>query len=158
MKIFGCGALLVLVLAGCATVPERRIIATDRAPAALAVYSQAVQVGDAIYLAGQIGLDPATRTLVEGGVQAETRRAIENCRAVLEAAGSSLADVVQVQVFLVDIGDYRAMNEVYATYFRENPPARAALAVAALPGGAKVEVLMTAVKGSASRAQRSTAR
>lgn len=139
--------LVLLFLAGCATAPQRRIIATDNAPKALAVYSQGVQVGDAIYLAGQIGLDPATRKLVEGGVQAETRRAIENCRAILEAAGYSLRDVVQVQVFLVDIGDYQAMNEVYAIFFQESPPARAALAVASLPAGAKVEVLMTAVKG-----------
>jgi len=139
--------ILVLVLAGCATAPQRRIIATDAAPKALAVYSQGVQVGDALYLAGQIGLDPATRKLVEGGVQTETRRAIDNCRAILEAAGYSLKDVVQVQVFLVDINDYQPMNEVYATYFKESPPARAALAVAALPGGAKVEILMTAVKG-----------
>ncbi|HWN45007.1 MAG TPA: Rid family detoxifying hydrolase [Thermoanaerobaculia bacterium] len=123
------------------------MIATENAPKALAVYSQGVQVGDALYLAGQIGLDPATRKLVEGGVQAETRRAIENCRAILEGAGYSLRDVVQVQVFLVDINDYQAMNQVYATYFQENPPARAALAVAALPGGAQVEILMTAVKG-----------
>jgi len=139
--------LVLLVLSGCATEPQRRIIATENAPKALAVYSQGVQVGDALYLAGQIGLDPATRKLVEGGVQAETRRAIENCRAILEAAGYSLKDVVQVQVFLVNIDDYQAMNQVYATYFQESPPARAALAVAALPGGAQVEILMTAVKG-----------
>ncbi|HYN23080.1 MAG TPA: Rid family detoxifying hydrolase [Thermoanaerobaculia bacterium] len=137
--------LVLLLLAGCATSPQRRIIATEGAPKALAVYSQAVQAGDTLYLAGQIGLDPATRKLVEGGVQAETRRAIENCRAILEAAGFSLRDVVQVQVFLADIGDYQAMNEVYATFFTESPPARAAFAVAALPAGAKVEVLMTAV-------------
>jgi 2-iminobutanoate/2-iminopropanoate deaminase len=138
---------VLLVLSGCATTPQRRIISTDNAPKALAVYSQGVQVGDALYLAGQIGLDPATRKLVEGGVQAETRRAIENCRAILEAAGYSLKDVVQVQVFLVDINDYQPMNQVYATYFQESPPARAALAVAALPGGAQVEILMTAMKG-----------
>ena len=136
---------VLLVLSGCAT--QRRIISTENAPKALAVYSQGVEVGNTLYLAGQIGLDPATRKLVEGGVQAETRRAIENCRAVLEAAGYSLKDVVQVQVFLADIKDYQAMNEVYATFFKENAPARAALAVAALPGGAQVEVLMTAVKG-----------
>ena len=139
--------LVLLLLTSCATGPQRRIIATENAPKALAVYSQGVQVGDALYLAGQIGLDPATRKLVEGGVQAETRRAIENCKAVLEAAGYSLKDVVQVQVFLVSIDDYQAMNQVYATYFQESPPARAALAVAALPGGASVEILMTAVKG-----------
>lgn len=139
--------LVLLLLAGCATAPQRRIIATENAPKALAVYSQGVEVGNTLYLAGQIGLDPATRKLVEGGVQAETRRAIENCRAVLEAAGYSLRDVVQVQVLLADIGDYQAMNEIYATYFQEDPPARAAYAVAALPAGAQVEILMTAVKG-----------
>jgi 2-iminobutanoate/2-iminopropanoate deaminase len=137
--------LVLLLLAGCAASPQRRIIATEGAPKALAVYSQAVQAGNTLYLAGQIGLDPATRKLVEGGVQAETRRAIENCRAILEAAGFSLRDVVQVQVFLADIADYQAMNEIYATFFTESPPARAALAVAALPAGAKVEILMTAV-------------
>lgn len=139
--------LVLLLLTGCATAPQRRIIATENAPKALAVYSQGVEVGNTLYLAGQIGLDPATRKLVEGGVQAETRRAIENCRAVLEAAGYSLKDVVQVQVLLANIGDYQAMNEVYAAYFQENPPARAAYSVAALPGGAQVEILMTAVKG-----------
>ena len=138
--------LLCLFMAGCAAAPQRRIISTEGAPKALAVYSQGVQVGDALYLAGQIGLDPATRKLVEGGVQAETRRAIENCKAILEAAGYSLKDVVQVQVFLADINDYQIMNQVYAAYFQESPPARAALAVAALPGGAQVEILMTAVK------------
>ena len=151
----GCRYLisLTLLLAGCASadperrVLERRVIATEGAPKALAVYSQGVQVGDTLYLAGQIGLDPATRKLVEGGVQAETRRALENCRAILEAAGMSMGDVVQVQVFLANIGDYQAMNDVYATYFKESPPARAAFAVAALPAGAQVEILMTAVKG-----------
>ena len=147
MKKIGYGALFVMMLSGCATASERRIIATENAPKALAVYSQGVEVGNTLYLSGQIGLDPATRKLVEGGVQAETRRAIENCRAIVEAAGYSLKDVVQVQVFLVNIDDYQAMNQVYATYFQENPPARAALAVAALPGGAQVEILMTAMKG-----------
>lgn len=139
---------LAVLLAGCASRgPERRVIATEGAPRALAVYSQGIQVGNTLYVAGQIGLDPATRKLVEGGTQAETRQALENCRAILEAAGMSLRDVVQVQVFLANIDDYQAMNDVYATYFKESPPARAALAVAALPAGAQVEILMTAVKG-----------
>lgn len=136
----------VVLLAGCAA-SGRKVIATDGAPPAIAAYSQGIQVGDTLYLAGQIGLDPKTRELVPGGIQAETRRAIDNCRAVLEAAGFTLADVVQVQVLLADIGDYAALNEVYTTYFPKDPPARAAYAVAALPRGAKVEVLMTAVRG-----------
>jgi 2-iminobutanoate/2-iminopropanoate deaminase len=147
-------ALPALLLAGCigavdsqdATAPVRRVIATDKAPAALASYSQAIQVGDTLYLAGQVGLDPATRQLVPGGLQAEARRALDNCRAVLEAAGFTLADVVQVQVFLADVGDYDAFNQVYAGYFPPPAPARAAVAVAGLPREARVEVVMTAVR------------
>jgi reactive intermediate/imine deaminase len=125
---------------------QRRVISTNRAPAAIASYSQAIQVGETLYLAGQIGLDPATRELVPGGLQAEARRALDNCKAILEAAGFTLADVVQVQVFLADVGDYAAFNEVYSGYFPPPAPARAAVAVAALPRGARVEVLMTAVR------------
>lgn len=146
--------VLPLLLAGCVSVSEtrgsasaeRRAIATDRAPAALASYSQGILVGDTLYLAGQVGLDPATGQLVPGGLQAEARRALENCKAVLDAAGFKVADVVQVQVFLADVNDYAAFNEVYATYFPQPAPARAAVAVAALPRGARVEVLMTAVR------------
>ena len=151
-KLFVLG--LGLTLTGCVATtrigeepPERRIIATDKAPAAIAAYSQGVQVGHTLYLAGQIGLDPATRELAPGGIEAETRRSLDNCKAVLEAAGFTLKDVVQVQVLLADINDYNALNQIYVTYFPENPPARAAYAVAALPRGARVEVLMTAVKG-----------
>jgi 2-iminobutanoate/2-iminopropanoate deaminase len=126
---------------------ERQVISTPNAPAAIAAYSQGIQVGDTLWVAGQIGLDPATRELVPGGIREETRRVLENCKAVLEAAGFSLKDVVQVQVLLADINDYQAMNEVYVTYFPEAPPARAAYAVAAIPRGAKVEILMTAARG-----------
>ena len=122
------------------------MITTDRAPAALATYSQAVRVGDTVWVAGQVGLDPATRELVPGGTDAQARRALDNCKAILEAAGLSLQDVVQVQVFLADIGDYAAFNNVYAPYFPANPPARAVVGVAGLPRGAKVEILMTAVR------------
>lgn len=145
--------LSAFVLAGCVAVEtretrrpplQRRVISTPNAPAALAAYSQGLLVGDTLYLAGQIGLDPATRELVPGGIGPETRRALENCRAVLEAAGFTLADVVQSQVFLADIGDFAAMNEVYVTFFPKDPPPRAALAVGALPRGARVEVVLTA--------------
>lgn len=123
-----------------------RAISTDRAPAAIASYSQAIQAGKTLYLSGQVGLDPATGQLVPGGLQAEARRVLDNCRAILEAAGFTLTDVVQVQVFLADVNDYAAFNEVYAGYFPAPAPARAAVAVAALPRGARVEVLMTAVR------------
>ncbi len=125
---------------------ERQVISTANAPAAIAAYSQGIRVGDTLWVAGQIGLDPATRELVPGGIREETRRALENSKAILEAAGFSLKDVVQVQVLLADINDYQAMNEVYVTYFPESPPARAAFAVAAIPRGARVEVVMTAVR------------
>jgi 2-iminobutanoate/2-iminopropanoate deaminase len=147
--------LIPLAFAGCVSVSEtqqtappiaRRAISTDRAPAAIASYSQAIEVGKTLYLSGQVGLDPATGQLVPGGLQAEARRALDNCKAILEAAGYTLADVVQVQVFLADVNDYAAFNEVYAGYFPAPAPARAAVAVAALPRGARVEVLMTAVR------------
>lgn len=149
------GLVLSVLLSGCVSVSaveekaasgKRRVISTPNAPAAIAAYSQGIQVGDTLWVAGQIGLDPATRELVPGGIREETRRALENGKAILEAAGFSLKDVVQVQVLLADINDYQAMNEVYVTYFPESPPARAAFAVAAIPRGARVEVVMTAVK------------
>lgn len=124
----------------------RRVIATENAPAAIAAYSQGIEVGNTLYLAGQIGMDPKTRELVPGGIGAEARQALTNCQAVLEAAGYTLADVAQVQVLLADIDDYAALNEVYVTFFPKDPPARAAYAVAALPRGARVEILMTAAK------------
>ncbi|HSG40036.1 MAG TPA: Rid family hydrolase, partial [Thermoanaerobaculia bacterium] len=97
-------------------------------------------------LAGQIGLDPATRQLVPGGLPAEARRALDNCRAVLEAAGFTLADVAQVQVYLADIDDYELFNQTYAGFFPNPQPARAVIGVAGLPRGARVEILMTAVR------------
>jgi len=146
--------LTLLILTGCVTVSdtqvpasaERRPIATEHAPKAIASYSQAIQVGKTLYLSGQVGLDPSTGQLVPGGLQEEARQALDNCRAVLEEAGFALSDVVQVQVFLADVGDYAAFNEIYARYFPPPAPARAAVAVAGLPRGARVEVLMTAVR------------
>lgn len=152
--------LLLLLLAGCAaaeapdpqaTLAEeqaaaRDVIAAEGAPAAIGPYSQAIRVGNTLYCAGQIGLDPATGQLVEGGIEAETRRALDNQKAVLEAAGFTMGDVVQAQVFLADLNDYSAMNEVYATYFTESPPARAAVQVARLPRDARVEIMLTAAK------------
>ena len=124
----------------------RRVISTENAPAAVGPYSQAIQVGDMLFLAGQIGLDPATRTIVEGGVEAETRQAMSNLDAVLKAAGFSMADVVQAQVFLADLNDYAVMNEIYGSYFPSMAPGRAAVQVARLPLDARVEIMMTAVK------------
>jgi 2-iminobutanoate/2-iminopropanoate deaminase len=139
---------LALLLVGCSVrfYPTWGPISTPDAPQAIGPYSQAFRAGDTLYLAGQLGLDPATRELVAGGIQAETRRALENLKAVLAAAGFSLGEVVQAQVFLADLADFAAMNEVYATYFPADPPARATVQVAALPRGARVEIALVAVR------------
>lgn len=112
----------------------------------MAAFSQAIQVGNTVWVAGQLGVDPATRQLVPGGIEAETRQALENVKAILEAAGFSLADAVQVQVLLADITEWEKLNPVYVTFFPHDPPARAAYAVAALPRGARVEILVTAAR------------
>ena len=119
---------------------NREIIATDRAPAAVGPYSQGVRLDGLLFTAGQIPLDPATGQLVEGGIEAQTRQSLANLQAILEAAGSSLADVVKVTVFLIDMTEFKAMNGVYAEFFPDSPPARSAVQVGALPLGARVEI------------------
>ena len=124
-----------------------RVVATDGAPAAIGPYVQARIEGELVFCSGQIALDPATGTLVTGGVVAEARRVLENLRAVLRAAGGDLASVVKTTVFLVDMADFAAMNEVYAEFFGTAKPARTTIAVAALPlPGAKVEIDAVAYK------------
>ena len=118
----------------------RRVIQTTQAPAAIGPYSQGVVVGSLLHTAGQIGLDPATGKLVSGGVEMETRRALQNLRAIVEAAGARLEDVVKTTVFLTTMDDFAAMNRVYAEFFPEQPPARSTVAVLALPAGARVEI------------------
>lgn len=115
-------------------------IATDSAPSAIGPYSQAVRVGNLIFLSGQIGLDPATGVLVDGGVDAEAERAFENLRAVAQAAGAALADVVKLTIYLVDLADFAKVNEIMRGYFGAPYPARATVGVAALPRSARVEV------------------
>lgn len=117
---------------------SKQIIKTDDAPQAIGTYSQAVRVGGTVYLSGQIGLDPATMTLVEG-IEQQIHRVFRNLQAVAEAAGGSLADVVKLNVFLTDLGHFTKVNEIMAQYFREPYPARAAVGVASLPRGALVE-------------------
>jgi reactive intermediate/imine deaminase len=112
---------------------------TAAAPKAIGTYSQAVRCGGTVYLAGQIGLDPATMELV-AGVDPQIRRVFENLRAVAQAAGGSLADVVKLTVYLTDLGHFTRLNEIMATYFSEPYPARAAVGVASLPRGAVVEI------------------
>ena len=130
----------------------REVIATSGAPAAIGPYSQAVSVSlpegasGLVFFSGQIGLDPAAGQLVEGGIEAETARVLDNLRAVLEAAGLTMADVVKTTVFLVDLGEFAAMNEVYGRYFPAPHPARATVAVAGLPAGARVEIEAVAAR------------
>jgi reactive intermediate/imine deaminase len=118
----------------------KQIIQTDQAPKAIGTYSQAVKVGDTVFLSGQIPLDPATMTLVEGGMDVQIRRVFDNLKAVAEAAGGSLRDVVKLNVFLTDLAHFPLVNEIMAEYFAEPYPARAAIGVASLPRGAGVEM------------------
>ena len=118
----------------------RQIIETARAPQAIGTYSQAVRVGDIVYVSGQIPLDPATGQLVSGDIEAEIRRVFENLKAIAEAAGGSLASVAKLTVFLTDLAHFGKVNEIMATYFARPYPARAAVGVAQLPRGARVEI------------------
>ena len=118
----------------------KTIIATDQAPAAIGTYSQAVKVGNTVYLSGQIPLDPRTMTLVRGDIDAQIRRVFDNLRAVAEAAGGSFREVVKLNVFLTDLGHFARVNAIMAEYFAEPYPARAAIGVAALPRDAVVEM------------------
>ena len=119
---------------------SRQTIHTSHAPQAIGPYSQAVRAGDTVYLSGQIPLDPATMQLVSGDIEAEIRQVFENLKAVAEAAGGSLANAVKVNVFLTDLGDFAKVNEIMATYCTQPFPARAAVGVAQLPRGARVEI------------------
>jgi 2-iminobutanoate/2-iminopropanoate deaminase len=125
----------------------KRQIVTTSAPAAMAVYSQAIDAGGFVFCAGQIGIDPVSGELADG-VQAQADRVLKNLAGVLDAAGLTLADVVKTTCFLADIGDFQAFNEVYARYFTDAPPARSTFAVAALPRGARIEVEAIAARPS----------
>lgn len=113
---------------------------TDKAPAAIGPYSQVIEVNGMVFASGQIPLDPATGNIVEGGIKEQTQQALTNAKAIMEAAGLTLANVVKTTVFMADMNDFAAMNEVYATFFSEPYPARSAVAVKALPKGVLVEV------------------
>jgi len=117
-----------------------KVIQTSKAPQAIGTYSQAVRAGDLVFCSGQIPLDPATGVLVTGDIEAEIRRVFDNLAAVAEAAGGTLANTVKLNVFLTDLGQFAKVNEIMATYFKVPYPARAAIGVAALPRGARVEM------------------
>lgn len=119
---------------------NKLIIATTEAPSAIGTYSQAVRVGNTVWVSGQIPLDPATMEMVTGDIEVHARRAFENLRAIVKASGATLDDVVKVTIFLLDLKHFAVINRVMADYFREPYPARAALGVASLPRGAEIEV------------------
>jgi reactive intermediate/imine deaminase len=118
----------------------KQIISTSQAPGAIGIYSQAVRVGNTIWVSGQIPLDPATQTLVTGGIEAQIHQVFKNLRAIVSAAGATFDDVVKATVFLTDLAHFGQVNKIMAEYFREPYPARAAVGVASLPRGAEVEV------------------
>lgn len=123
----------------------KKIVSTKDAPAAVGPYSQAVRSGSMLFCAGQIPLDPKSGQIVSDDIGAQTKRVLENVSAVLRAENLGFGHVVKTTIFLIDMGDFQTVNEIYATYFRENPPARSTVEVSALPKGAKVEIEVIAM-------------
>jgi 2-iminobutanoate/2-iminopropanoate deaminase len=138
--------VFVFILSSCESIETKKVISTDKAPQAIGPYSQAIQVKNTLYLAGQIALDPVTGKMLEGNIEVQTHRVMKNLRAVLLKAGFSFNDVVQSQVFLSDINNYKPMNAIYAKYFSDKPPARAVVEVARIPRDALVEIMLVAQK------------
>ena len=124
---------------------KREVVQTDRAPKAIGPYEQAIKVGGFVFTAGQIPLDPKTGNMIEGGIAAQTKRVLENLKGVLEASGSSLDRVIKATVFLRNMADFAAMNEIYAEYLGSSKPARSTVAVAELPRGALIEIDLVAL-------------
>ncbi|MCI0484708.1 MAG: RidA family protein [candidate division NC10 bacterium] len=124
---------------------KRGVVKTEKAPKAVGPYVQGVKAHGFLFTAGQIGLDPATGKLVEGGIEAQTRRVLENLKAVVEAAGTSFQQAVKATVYLTDLSHFQAMNQIYATYFESQSPARSTIGVAQLPLGALVEIELVAL-------------
>jgi 2-iminobutanoate/2-iminopropanoate deaminase len=123
-----------------------QVVSTDKAPKAIGPYSQAIVAGDLVFTSGQIPLDPQTQQIEQGDVRAQAERVMENLSAVLSAAGASFATVVKATIFLADLNDFAAVNEVYGKRFPNAPPARSTVQVAALPKGARVEIDLVAMK------------
>lgn len=124
----------------------KTIINTDAAPKAIGPYSQAIMVDGFLYTSGQIAIDPATGELVEGGIEAQTERVLENIKAILKAAGMDLNNVIKTTVFVTNMGDFAKINKIYGRYFKDNPPARSLVEVKSLPKGALIEIEVVAHK------------
>ena len=139
-------ALLAMGLAGCAAAPMKEAVSTKEAPAAIGPYSQGIKVGNLLFLSGQISIDPKTNQMSSGSIEEQTKQALENLDAVLKAAGMSMENVVNTTVFLKDVNDFGKMNAVYATFFKDKPPARATVQIARLPRDALVEISAIASK------------
>jgi 2-iminobutanoate/2-iminopropanoate deaminase len=127
----------------------KKIISTADAPAALGPYSQAVRVGSTMYCAGQIPLDPKNGEIVTGGIDVQTRRVLDNITAILKTEGMTFGNIVKTTIFLMDLGDFQKMNEIYGSYFSQAPPARSTVQVAGLPKGARIEIEVIAMADAA---------
>lgn len=125
---------------------EKKIIGTDKAPAPIGPYNQAVQFGNMLFISGQVAIDPKTGEVIQGDIKAETTKVMENLQAILEAAGMTFANVLKTSIFLMDMCQFAQVNEVYGSYFTDDPPARETVQVAGLPKGVKVEISMIAAK------------
>lgn len=136
---------VVLAMAGTAQAQEKKVISSPNAPEAIGPYSQAIRAGKTVYLAGQISIDPKTKQVVAGTIEEQTKLVLENLKAVLAADGLTMDNVVSTSVFLKDLNEFGKMNEVYGTYFKTAPPARATVEVARLPRDVKVEISAIAV-------------
>ena len=123
----------------------KKIISTSEAPAAIGPYSQAVRIGNFLFCSGQIPLDPKSGQIVSGDIAAETRRVLDNVGAVLKAERLTFENIVKTTIFLTDLGDFQSVNEIYGSYFKQQPPARSTVQVSALPKGAKIEIEVIAV-------------
>ncbi|MCS7229612.1 MAG: RidA family protein [Candidatus Kryptonium sp.] len=128
---------------------ERKTIYTEKAPKPIGPYSQAIVAGDFIFTSGQIPIDPKTNQIVQGDIKEQTKQVLENLKAVLEAAGATFDDVVKVNVYMRDLNEFPAMNEVYSEYFKNSPPARTTVEVSRLPRDVKIEIDLIAVKKQA---------
>lgn len=145
-SVLFCAAALLIAGGASAQSLSKEIIATKAAPAAIGPYSQAIKSGQALYLSGQIAIDPQTGELVAGGVEEQGRRVLENLKAVLAANGMTLDDVVSTTVYVKDLNDFAKLNAVYAQYFQQKPPARSTVQVARLPKDSLLEISAIAIK------------